>query len=102
MIGNRSAFSELDSRIRRTVKFGNGSVNEIEWRDTILFVGKGDEHRKLTNAYFISRLKANLVSLGQLGEVGCYIFIERRLLKICDDRQRLLTQVWRWQTASTP
>ena len=48
------------------VKFGDGSIVEIEGRDTILFVGKGNEHRKLTNVYFISRLKANLMSLGQL------------------------------------
>ena len=42
----------------------------IVTRGTILFVGKGGEHRKLTGVYFISRLKANLVSLGQLDEAG--------------------------------
>ena len=35
------------------------------------------------------------MSLGQLDEAGCFISIERGLLKICDDRRRLLTQVWR-------
>ena len=35
------------------------------------------------------------MSLGQLDEVGCFISIERELLKICDDRRLLLTQVWR-------
>ena len=48
----------------------------LEGRDTILFVGKGGEHRKLTGVYFIPRLTANLVSLGQLDEVGCFISIE--------------------------
>ena len=33
------------------------------------------------------------MSLGQLDEVGCYISIEYGLLKICDDRRRLITQV---------
>ena len=84
MTGARSAFSELDSGIRGTVKFGDGSVVEIEGRGTILFVSKGGEHRKLTDVYFIPRLKANLVSLGQLDETGCFISIERGLLKICD------------------
>ena len=95
MTGARSAFSELDLGIRGTVKFGDSSVVKIEGRDTILFISKGGEHRKLTGVYFISRLKANLVSLGQLDEAGCFIFIERKLLKICDDRRRLLTQVRR-------
>ena len=87
MIGAKSTFSELDSGIRGMVKFGDGSVVEIEGRGTILFIDKGGEHHKLTDVYFIPRLKANLVSLGELNEVGCQISIERRLLKIRDDRR---------------
>ena len=86
-------FSKLDSRIRGTVKFGDGSVVKIEGRDTILFVGKGGKHHKLTGIYFIPRLKANIVSLGQLDEASCHISIKRGLLRIRDDRRRLLTQV---------
>ena len=77
MTGAKSAFSELDSGIRRTVKFGDGSVVEIEGHDTILFVGKGGNHHKLTGVYFIPRLKANIVSLGQLDKAGCHISIKR-------------------------
>ena len=95
MTGARSAFSELDYGIRGTVKFGDGSIVEIEGRDTILLISKRGEHRKLTSVYFIPRLKANLVSLGQLDEAGCFISIDCGLLKICDDRRRLLTQVRR-------
>ena len=86
MTGARSAFFELDSGIRGTVKSGDGSI---------LFVSKGGEHRKLTYVYFIPRLKANLVSLGQLDETGCFISIERELLKIYDNQRRLLTQARR-------
>ena len=71
MIGASSAFSKLDSGIYEIVKFSDGSVVDIEVRSTILFVDKGGEHRKLTSVYFISRLKANIVSLCQLDEVGC-------------------------------
>ena len=95
MIGARSAFSELDSEIHGTVKFGDGSIVKIEGRDTILFIGKGGEHRKLNDVYFIPRFKANLVSLGQLNEAGCYIYIKRGLLKICNNRRQLLMQVRR-------
>ena len=41
MTGAKSAFSELDSGIRGTVKFVDGYVVEIEGHGTILFVGKG-------------------------------------------------------------
>ena len=60
MNGAKSTFFELGSEICGMVKFGDGSVVKIEWRDTILFVSKGGEHRKLTSVYFIPRLKANL------------------------------------------
>ena len=86
MTGARSAFFELDSEIRETVKFGDGSVIEIERRDTILYVDKGGEHCKLTDVYFIPRLKANLVSLSQIDKADCYISIEHGLLKIYDDQ----------------
>ena len=46
--GARYAFSELDSGIRRTVKFDDSSVVEIEGHGTILFISKGGEHRKQT------------------------------------------------------
>ena len=95
MTGARFAFSKLESGIRGMVKFEDGSVVKIEGRGTILFISKGGENRKLTDVYFILRLKANLLSLGQLDEASCYIFIERELLKVCDDRQWLLTQVRR-------
>ena len=96
MIGARSAFSELDLGNRGTVKFDDGSIVEIEGqRGTILFVSNGGEHRKLTDVYFILRLKANLVSLCQLDETDCFISIECGLLKICDNQRRLLTQVRR-------
>jgi hypothetical protein len=41
----RKAFSELDSRIRGLVKYGDGSVIEIKGCGTILFVGKSCEHQ---------------------------------------------------------
>ena len=78
----RSAFFELDLGIYWTMKFGDGSIVEIEGRDTILFVGKGGEHHKLADVYFIPRLKANLVSLGQLDDAGCFISVERGLLNL--------------------
>ena len=86
MTGAKSVFSKLDSGICGTVKFGDGSVVEIKAHGTIQFVGKGGKHHKLTGVYFIPRLKANIVSLGELDKAGCHISIKRGLLRIRDDR----------------
>jgi hypothetical protein len=58
-------------------------------------MGNDDEHQRLSGVYFIPHLKANIMSLRQLDEGGCLIYIEHGFLKICDHRQCLLTKVWR-------
>jgi hypothetical protein len=63
MTGARKAFSELGFGIRGSVKFGDGFIIEIEGRGTILFVGKGSEHQRLTGVYSIPCLKANMPHL---------------------------------------
>jgi hypothetical protein len=88
----RTAFSELDFGIHSSVKFGDGSVIEIEGCGTIIFFGKGGEHRWLTGVYYIPRLKSNIISLGQLDEGGCHIYIKQGVLKICDQSWRVLTR----------
>ena len=70
MTGSRGAFSELDTSIVSTVRFGDVSVVKIKGRGTILFTCKNREHRTLANAYFIPRLTTNIISVGQLDEVG--------------------------------
>ena len=70
MTGSRGAFSELDTGIISTVRFGDGSVVKIEGRGTILFACKNGEHCTIANAYFIPRLTTNIISVGQLDEVG--------------------------------
>lgn len=64
MTGNRDAFIDLDTAIRGTVRFGDGSEVEIHGSGTVLFEGKTGEHLPLTGVYFIPRLVSNIVSLG--------------------------------------
>jgi hypothetical protein len=64
------------------VRFGDGSVVPIEGHGTILFEAKTGEHQRLSEVYYIPRLTANIVSLGQLDENGCKVDIEHRLLHI--------------------
>ena len=64
MTGALSAFSELDTGICVTVKFGDGSVVDIKGRGTVLYKCRNGEHRALGGVYHIPHLTANIVSLG--------------------------------------
>ena len=78
-----------------SVRFGDGSVVEIEGRDTIVLTCKNREHRALTGVYFIPRLTANIISLGQLDEVGSWVEIDAGILRNFDHKHRLLTSIRR-------
>jgi len=95
MTGARSAFSELDTGIRDTVKFGDGSVVGIEGRGTVLFKCKGGEHQALEGVYHIPRLTANIVSLGQLDEEKYKWSCEDGVLRVWNMQRRLLAKVVR-------
>jgi hypothetical protein len=82
MTGERSVFSNLDKGVHGTVRFEDGSVVDIEGRDTMLFSCKNGEHQKLASVYLIPKLTANIISLGQLNEDRYKILIEKGLLHI--------------------
>jgi hypothetical protein len=84
MTGARSTFSELDKEIRGTVRFGDGSMVGIEGRGTVLFTYRSGEHQELREVYHIPKLKANIISLGQLEEDGFKILMEDGFLRIWD------------------
>jgi hypothetical protein len=95
MTGSRHVFSELDSGVSGTVKFGDGSVVNIEGKGTVLFALRSGEHRRLGDVYFIPRLTTNIVSLGQMDENGFKVVIEEGILRIFDPSRLLLAKVHR-------
>ncbi|WVZ62955.1 hypothetical protein U9M48_012643 [Paspalum notatum var. saurae] len=93
--GSRGDFSELDTSITGTVKFGDNSLIDIAGQGTILFSCSNGGHRALTGVYYIPRLRSNIVSLGQLDECGCKVLIDDGVLRIRDREQKLLAKVSR-------
>jgi hypothetical protein len=93
MTGVRVVFSEIDLRVHSTVRFGDGSVTNIEGRGTILIKCKTGGHKALTGVYYIPRLKANIVSLGQIEEAGYKIVLESGFLKLWDRAGTLAAKV---------
>jgi hypothetical protein len=98
MTGSPSAFAHLDTNVIGMVRFGDGSVVEIEGRGSIIFVLKNGEHRTLAGVYYIPRLVANIVSLGQMEEAEYHIDLYDGALRIYDEARDLLTKVPRGNT----
>lgn len=95
MTGCWEVFSDLDTGVTGTVKFGDDSVAQIEGCGTVLFNCKNGEHHALFNTYFIPRLTANIISCGQLDEVDCEILIKRGMMRVRDQQHRLLAKIHR-------
>jgi hypothetical protein len=66
MSGMRVAFSDLDICICGTVRFNNSSVVRIEGCGTIISGCKNGEHLSFSDIYYTSKLKMNILSVGQL------------------------------------
>jgi hypothetical protein len=95
MTGVRVVFSEIDLMVHGTIRFGDGSVTNIEGRDTILIKCKTGGHKALIGVYYIPRLKANIVSLGQMEEAGYKIVLESGFLKLWNRASTLAAKVKR-------
>jgi transposase InsO family protein len=95
MTGCRSAFSDLNCNIRGTVKFGDCSVVQIEGMEMILFHCKNGEHWAFAGIYFIPRLTTNIISVGQLDEMGFQSIIEGGVMRIRNSDRHLLAKVIR-------
>lgn len=95
MTGNRGMFVRLDETVKGTVKFGDGSLVDIHGRGSVLIECKNAEHRVLTEVYYIPRLRSNIISLGQLDEIGVKTVIEDGMLCLYDLQRRLLARVRR-------
>jgi hypothetical protein len=95
MIGSRRLFAELDTSVTGTVRFGDGSVVDIEGKGTVLFALKSGEHRRLDEVYYIPRFTTNIVSLGQMDEEGLKVVVEEGILRFFDLQRQLLAKVLR-------
>jgi hypothetical protein len=57
MTGRREFFTELDSSVRGSVKFGDASGVEIKGAGSVVFTAASGEHRLLTGVYYIPALR---------------------------------------------
>jgi hypothetical protein len=88
-------FTELDSDVRGSVKFGDASNMEIKGVGSIIFTVESGEHRLLTRVYYIPTLRNSIIRLGQMDENDLRVEIKDGVMRICDHHRRLLAKVTR-------
>jgi hypothetical protein len=93
MTGRREFFTELDSNVRGSIKFGDASSVEIKGVDSVIFTAESSEHRLLTGVYYIPTLRNSIISLGQLDESGSHVEIKDGVMRIWDRHRHLLVKV---------
>ena len=69
MTGRREFFSDLDTGMKGSIKFGDISTVEIKGVSSIIFKAKTGEHRLLTGVYYIPALRNSIINIGQLDEL---------------------------------
>jgi hypothetical protein len=82
MTGQREFFTELDSNVRGSVKFGDASSVEIKGVGSVIFTVESGEHRLLTGVHYILTLRNSIISLGQLDENGSRVEIKDGVMRI--------------------
>ena len=72
------------------MRFGDGSRVEIHGVGSMVMQGCHQQHKVLTDVYYIPALKSNIVSLGQLEEKGFKVTLENGKMCVFDQERALL------------
>jgi hypothetical protein len=95
MTDRHEFFTELDSDVQGSVKFGDASGMEIKGVGSVIFAAESCEHRLLTRVYYILTLWNSIISLGHLDESDSHVEIIDGVMRIWDRHHRLLAEVTR-------
>jgi hypothetical protein len=93
MAGQREFFTELDSDVRGSIKFGDAFGVEIKGISSVIFAAESGDHRLLTGVYYISVLRNSVTNLGQVDENGSRVEIKNGVMRIWDRHHRLLAKI---------
>nr|GEW03743.1 zinc finger, CCHC-type [Tanacetum cinerariifolium] len=95
MTGVKSHFKDIIESISGRVRFGDGSYVQINGRGSIILGYRNQEQKIVSDVYYIPNLKSNILSLGQLTEIGCKVIMDGNKLTLYDKNKKLLMKVER-------
>ncbi|XXG55235.1 hypothetical protein AAC387_Pa03g2947 [Persea americana] len=91
MGGNKDLFCDLDSSFRESVKLGNDSSLTVPGKGKVRMEVNGIV-LVITGVCYVSDLKNNLLSIGQLQEKGMAVLIQHRKCKPFHSKQGLIME----------
>nr|GEZ26990.1 zinc finger, CCHC-type [Tanacetum cinerariifolium] len=95
MAGVKSHFKDINESVSGRVRFGDGSYVQIKGRGSIILGCRNQKQKIVSDVYYIPNLKSNILSLGQLTEIGCKVILDGNKLTLYDKNKRLLMKVER-------
>ncbi|XP_042460733.1 uncharacterized protein LOC122044288 [Zingiber officinale] len=91
--GRRNLFVELDESTDGDITFGDSSKVQVKGKGALLMHSKDGSHQLISNVFYVSSMKSNILSLGQLLEKNYDIHLKDKYLTLKDDSGRLFAKV---------
>ncbi|GKV40339.1 hypothetical protein SLEP1_g47998 [Rubroshorea leprosula] len=93
MSGNKELFSTLNEAVKGNIIFGDDTKIPIKGKGDVLIRSKNGSHLLITQVYYVPTLKSNILSLGQLLEMGYDIHLKDGCLTLRDGSDNLVAKV---------
>ncbi|GKV27388.1 hypothetical protein SLEP1_g36561 [Rubroshorea leprosula] len=93
MSGNKELFSTLNEAMKGNIIFGDDTKIPIKGKGDVLIRSKNGSHLLITQVYYVPTLKSNILSLGQLLEMGYDIHLKDGCLTLRDGSHNLVAKV---------
>jgi len=93
MYGDKDRFMELDEAIRGNATFADHSKVVIKGKDNILIKLKDESHQYISDVYYISTVKSNILNLEQLLEKRYDIKMKYHTLTLLKTKGAMIAKV---------
>ncbi|XP_050919446.1 uncharacterized protein LOC127136990 [Lathyrus oleraceus] len=90
MTGRKDWFVKTNHAMKNKVKFSNDTTLMVDSIGDVLIMRKDDGHSLIKDVLYISGIKCNLISIGQLLEKGYKIHMENKGLCVLDENRVLV------------
>jgi len=84
----------LADSFRTKVKFGDGRFVSVPGKGRILITLKNGDHMYIYDVFYVSDMKSNLLSMGQLAEKGYVMHIVENQFSIFDKKKMLILKTF--------
>lgn len=93
MSGLKHLFTNLKEVDSGFVSFGDASKIEVKGKGEICFSRKDGRQERIEDVYYVPDMKNNILSLGQLLEKGCSVFMEGKVMILKDKNGRTIAHI---------